>query len=79
MIYKCSTAGLLKDTLQKVGNPNSGHWQPYMIDGLSPDCDDTELLSFINNFGQPHNMCRQCPTKNDSDSIVNHLENVAVK
>lgn len=79
MIYKCSTAGLLKDTLQKVGNPNSGHWQPYMIDGLSPDCDDAELWSFINNFGKPHAMCRQCPTKNNSDSIVNHLENVAVK
>lgn len=78
-IYKCSTAGLLKDTLQKVGNPNIDHWQPFIIDGLSPDCDDAELLSYINNFGQPHAMCRQCPTKQDHASIVNHYENVKTK
>lgn len=78
-IYKCSTAGLLKDTLQKVGNPNLDDWIPYIPDGLSPDCDDAELLSFINNFGQPHTMCRQCPTKQDHASIINHYENVKIK
>lgn len=78
-IYKCSTQGLLQDTLDIVGNPNMDQWNPYLIDGLSADCTDKELNAFLQNFGKAHSICRMCPTKADTLSTINHLQNVSTK
>lgn len=60
-IYKCSTSALLKDTLQRFGNPNFETWVPYMTDGISPDSHQDELEQFVARFGRPENICGQCP------------------
>lgn len=78
-MYKCSTSGLLSDTLDRVGNPNMEQWQPYLYNGLSHDCDQAELDQFLNNFNQPHQMCRMCPSKKDTGSLITHIENVSIK
>lgn len=78
-LYKCSTAGLLKDTLDKVNSSNLEQWQPYIPEGLLPTCSDSELHSFVNNFGKPHAICGQCPTSKDIDSKVIHATGVTIK
>lgn len=78
-IYKCSTSALLKDTLARFNNPNIEQWQPYLLDGLDLTCSDSELDKFLNNFGKPHSMCQMCPTKQDSKSILLHLDHVSRK
>lgn len=78
-IFKCSTTGLLSGTLAKVGNPNPELWQPYLVDGLAPDCTDQALADFLGNFGQPHRLCRQCPAPKDLDSRIEHRMNVVRK
>jgi hypothetical protein len=78
-LYKCSTSALLEDTIKKVGNPNYESWQPYLKEGLAPDCSDQSLIRFIDNFGKPENICRMCPSENDSDSKILHLNNVPRK
>ena len=71
-IYKCSTQGLLEDTLIRLGNPNKERWDPYLGHSISPN-DPTEKLSqFVANFGKPHSICRMCPTVKDTDALVNH-------
>jgi hypothetical protein len=78
-MFKCSTSGLLSDTLDRVGNPNMDEWRPYIHKGISPDCSEIELTQFLDNFNKPHEMCRMCPTKKDTESLIVHLENVSVK
>lgn len=78
-IYKCSTAGLLEDTLARFGNPNYEQWSPYIDQGIAPDCTQEQLEKFLNNFGKPNAICRQCPTEQDVDSKIIHLENVKFK
>lgn len=78
-IYKCSTSGLLEDTLARFGNPNLDQWQPYIDKGLAVDCTDKELEMWLDNFGKPNAICGQCPTKNDVDSKIIHLEKVTTK
>ena len=78
-IYKCSTAGLLKDTLEKFNNPNIEQWHQYLTDGITADCADSELSSFLNNFGKPDKLCGMCPTKADTESTLIHLDNVTRK
>lgn len=78
-IYKCSTSGLLGDLLSKVGNPNPDQWQPYLVDGLAPDCSPADLSAFLDNFGRPHGMCRQCPQSQDLESQIVHKLNVVRK
>ena len=78
-IYKCSTAGLLADLLNRFNRPNWIHWQPLIDHGIGPDCSDTELVGFLNNFGKSHNICRQCPTINDSNSKIDHIKFVEFK
>jgi sulfatase maturation enzyme AslB (radical SAM superfamily) len=75
-IYKCSTVGLLRDTLSKFGRPNLDLWQNFLSNGIGPDCNDQDLDRFLSNFGQPHALCRQCPTRQDLDSRIQHLANV---
>jgi organic radical activating enzyme len=78
-IYKCSTSGLLKDTLTRFNDPNIEQWQPYLFDGLDSNCSELELDKFLSNFGKPHSMCQMCPTKQDSESILLHLDHVTRK
>lgn len=61
-IYKCSTAGLLADVLDRFGNPNIEQWAPYLAKGIGADCTAAELHEFIDNFGKPNSICAQCPS-----------------
>lgn len=76
-LYKCSTAGLLKDTLNMLGNPNIEQWQPYIDAGIGPDCDNLQLQEFIDNFGQSNSLCRMCPSEKDIESMVDHTATVS--
>jgi organic radical activating enzyme len=76
-IYKCSTSGLLKDVLKRYSYPNREKWEAYLIDGLAPDCSESELSAFLDNFGQTASMCAMCPTKHDVKSQIIHLDNVS--
>jgi len=78
-IYKCSTGGLLEETLSRFGFPNREEWAPYIPKGLSLDCSDNELSDFLDNFGKPDTICGQCPTAKDTGSAIIHLENVSRK
>jgi sulfatase maturation enzyme AslB (radical SAM superfamily) len=78
-IYKCSTAGLLTDILDRFNRPNWNQWQSLIDPGIGPDCSDADLAGFLDNFGKPHNICRQCPTINDNDSKIDHLKFVEFK
>lgn len=78
-IYKCSTNGLLRDTLEQVGNPNTDAWEPYLHDGIAPDCSDHDLQMFLNNFGKPHRVCGMCPSKTHTHSRLIHIEHVSTK
>lgn len=78
-IYKCSTAGLLKDLLIKFNNPNIDKWEPLIDQGIAPDCTDDELERFLNNFGKPNKICAQCPTAADTKSKILHLAQVSHK
>lgn len=78
-IYKCSTSGLLKDTLTRFNNPNIEQWQPYLLNGISHDCSDSELNKFLDNFGKPHAICQMCPTKKNTESVLTHLDYVSRK
>jgi hypothetical protein len=77
-IYKCSTSGLLNDTLSKVAPHNLEQWRSYIVPGLSSDCTDLELINFINNFGKSHKQCGQCPEKNP-ESVIDHYKFVKFK
>ena len=60
-IYKCSTSALLLDTLDRFDRPNWPEWERYIEPGIGSDCPDYAISNFINNFGQPHVQCGQCP------------------
>jgi len=77
-IYKCSTSGLLSDTVSRMAPHNIEQWTPYLVAGLSTDCTNTELSEFINNFGKPHAQCGQCPAT-QADSTVDHIKFVKLK
>ena len=78
-LYKCSTVGLTPWILEKHNNPNQKLWEPYLDKGLGVDCTDFELKKFLNNFGKPHAICRQCPSKFDTDSLIEHRKFVVKK
>lgn len=78
-IYKCSTSGLLAETLERFNNPNSSQWEQYLQTGIGPDCTDIELTEFLENFGKPAKVCSMCPTSADLKSKIIHLENVTRK
>lgn len=60
-IYKCSTAGLLKDLLKRFDNPNFNQWSDYIDSGIGIEDDDLAIKSFLDNFGKHHSICGQCP------------------
>ena len=78
-LFKCSTAGLTPWILERFNNPNSDLWEPYLNAGLSHDCSDYELEKFLKNFGKPHAICRQCPSKYDQGSLLDHRKLVTKK
>jgi organic radical activating enzyme len=78
-IYKCSTNGLLAETLEKFDNPNWEQWAPFISSGIGPECTEDELAKFLNNFGKPHSICKMCPTESDIESKIIHLENVGTR
>jgi organic radical activating enzyme len=78
-LHKCSTSGLLEDVLSRHHYPNNELWQPYMSAGLDPECSDQELTKFLNNFGKPNKICGQCPTVDNLESKLIHLNNVTRK
>lgn len=78
-IFKCGTVGLTPDLLKRFGNPNKSQWEPYLVSGLGVDSSDQEIEQFVNNFGKPHSICRQCPTLEDLDSFVDHRATVRFK
>ena len=78
-LYKCGTVGLTPELLERYNRPNWDQWQPYLVSGLTPDCSDLELEQYIQNFGKPHSLCRQCPTAQDLDSMIDHVSTVVFK
>lgn len=76
-IYKCSTSALLQDTLDRYNRPNWTEWEPLIQSGISPDSTNYEIENFINNFGQPHAQCKQCPTA--QQPLLNHAVTVFKK
>lgn len=78
-LHKCSTAGLLKHTVEKTAPHLAQHWHQYMDHGLAPDCSQQELEAFLANFGQPHDRCAQCPTAEDQDAALDHVKLVSFK
>ena len=78
-IYKCSTAGLLKPTLERHGWPNKMQWTTFVPEGLDPTCSDRVLSEFVKNFGQPHSICGQCPDQHMHDSVLEHRVMVKYK
>lgn len=78
-IWKCGTLALTPGMLERHQWPNLDLWQPYIDPGLDSDCTDQELMQFLQNFGKPHARCRQCPTRQDLDSILDHTKTVTFK
>ena len=78
-LFKCGTLALTPDQLQKTKQIHRPEWEPYLNAGLDIDAGDDKLQRWINNFGKPHSLCRQCPTKQDKESIIDHRNNVTFK
>jgi hypothetical protein len=78
-LYKCGTVGLTPELLDRHNRPNWAQWQPYIIPGLDSTCSDSELEQFVNNFGKPHTLCRQCPSSKDLTSLIDHSQTVVLK
>lgn len=78
-IYKCSTSGLLEDTLRRFNNLNNPAWGPYVLPGTGADCSDAELQELLDNFGKPGAVCKMCPSAQDHNSKIIHLENVSTR
>lgn len=76
-IYKCSTAGLLQDILDRFGWPNKDKWEKYIDFGISPNDSEIKIQEFINNFGKSEKICGQCP---DNQSLyIDHYQSVTLK
>lgn len=78
-LYKCGTVGLTPELLDRYNKPNWEQWQPYLVPGLENTCSDSDLEQFIQNFGRPHAVCRQCPSSQDIHSLVDHTKTVVLK
>ena len=78
-LFKCGTLALTPDMLSKMGQIKKPEWQPYVNGGLALDSSDDALAKWIKNFGKPHAVCRQCPSRNDKESVIDHKNNVTFK
>ena len=65
--------------LKKMRQIDKPEWDPYIDAGLGINSSDEELGKWIKNFGKPHALCRQCPTVNNTESIIDHRKNVTFK
>jgi organic radical activating enzyme len=72
-IYKCSTAGLLLDTLSKFEFPNIELWKPYIDSGIGIESSNDDITAFVSNFGMPNKICGQCPSADDDAKINHHI------
>lgn len=79
LLYKCGTAALTPGILKRFHSTNLEAWIPYIGTGLSPDCNEEQLDRFLENFARPHEICRQCPTKSDQESMIDHARTVSRK
>ena len=79
LIYKCSTAGLLKETVNRMAPSMLHYWNQYIDPGISPDCDQFEIDNFLANFGNPHQRCGQCPTSSSRESKIDHYRLVELR
>jgi organic radical activating enzyme len=77
-IYKCSTSGLLAETLMQQAPHNLEYWNKYIVPGLVPNCTDEQLQKFIDNFGKSHGQCGQCPTAGQHCQI-DHKSSIVIK
>jgi len=79
-IYKCSSIALLNKVLSDWRQPITDSWKPYTdYEGISVNSSAKTIEKFIQNFGKAHTICTMCPTKQDTDSIINHRSNVISK
>ena len=78
-LFKCSIAGLTPELHKRFNSPNKDMWQPYLNTGLTIDCSEKDLKNFVRNFGSPHSICRQCPTEQDKDSVIDHKNTIMIK
>jgi len=78
-IYKCSSSGLLDGVLARRQYPNRAQWEKYLIEGLSVTDSNQSLHSFIDNFGKPNDICTMCPSKQHTESILDHYQHVKFK
>jgi sulfatase maturation enzyme AslB (radical SAM superfamily) len=78
-IFKCSTSGLLHDTVARMAPSMLAHWQQYFDPGISPESDQIHIDNFLQNFGKFHQRCGQCPTTADNTSRIDHLRFVKSK
>lgn len=78
-IFKCSTSGLMQETLEPFGTPNLQQWLPYwnhdLNGSISVQSPDNAIEKFINNISKPHWICQQCPTQ-DTVVTIAHLASV---
>ena len=73
-IYKCSTAGLLPDTLKRFNFPNIEQWQSYIPEALLPTDSYDRVVEFVDNFGKPNAICGQCPSA--GRGMIDHQTNI---
>lgn len=78
-IFKCGTLALTEGILERFNYPNLELWKPYLKQGLSPNCSDSQLSNFLDNFGKSNTLCRQCPGSKDLDSFFDHSSTVKLK
>jgi hypothetical protein len=72
-IYKCSTSALTKEAWTTHGSPNADAWMEYFDDTTNGSIGlDSNVEEFVENFGKPHSVCQQCPTKLDDESFIKH-------
>ena len=80
-IYKCSTSGLLQDTLKLHNSPNKSLWgdiSDYEY-GISPTSSMSDISKFVDNFGKANDICKQCPSITDMDSFLDHNKTTVFK
>lgn len=78
-LYKCSSIALLEKTLADWSSYQSA-WDPYLdYKGIGVDCSNKELADFINGFGIPESICRMCPSVDDTDSKLDHINTITTK
>ena len=79
-IYKCSTSGLLIDTLAYTGNEDKIVWDKYKhYQGIGVEDSLADVNKFISTFGKPESICGMCPSRQDREAIVVHQNRVRSK